>query len=68
MLKLSEEQQRALDSHTEDPFELVDPRTNVVYVLMHRDAYRAAKGFLRSFGRVWNDPEPDVYEEYRKKP
>ena len=69
-IPLTEEQQRALDAPGDELVRLVDPRTNETYVLVKEDVFarlrQVVDGFARSAG--WDDPELDVYEQYRDRP
>lgn len=63
---LTAEQRTELDGN--EPARAIDPTTNVTYVLVRADVYdqmrRVVDGFARRAG--WDDPELDVYEQYRK--
>jgi hypothetical protein len=69
-IPLNEEQQRALDAPGDELVRLVDPRTNQTYVLVKEEVFarmrQVVDGFARSAG--WDDPELDVYEQYRDRP
>jgi hypothetical protein len=58
MIELTEEQARAMEQ-TKAPLELVNPLTQEVFVLIRKDAYESACGFLRPFGRAWDNPADD---------
>jgi hypothetical protein len=45
-LELSAPQQSALDSQTEEPVRVVDPRTQQTYVLLRADLYERVKEIL----------------------
>lgn len=68
MIELTEAQQHAVKT-SQAPLCFRDPKTNETYVLLKQDTYermrRIVDGFARSAG--WDDPELDVYEQYRKK-
>jgi hypothetical protein len=50
------------------PLQVLNPRTREVYVLVRQDVYQQASRILDGPNRRgWDDPELDVYEEYRKK-
>jgi hypothetical protein len=67
MIELTQEQLKALDA-PEQPAVVIDPRTGQEYLLIEREAYNLVRGILRSFNKgVEDDPEMDVYEQYRKK-
>jgi hypothetical protein len=65
MIELTSEQRQAL---RDGPARVRDPETNEKYVILSEEAYerlrKVVDGFTRSAG--WDDPELDVYEEYRK--
>jgi hypothetical protein len=68
MIELTPEQQQALDG-PEQPAVAVDPRTGQEYLLIKREVYELVRGILTPYNRGWeDDPEMDVYEQYRKKP
>lgn len=69
MIELTKEQQQALDTQTEQPPVVIDPRTGQEYLLIRRQVYELVRGTLQPYNRGWeDDPEMDVYEQYRKKP
>jgi hypothetical protein len=67
MIELKEDQLQALDGQEQPPV-AVDPRTGQEYLLIRREIYEQVRGILKPYGRAWDDPEMDVYEQYRKKP
>jgi hypothetical protein len=68
MIELTKDQLQALDAPPQ-PAVAVDPRTGQEYLLIKREVYELVKGILKPFNRdVEDDPEMDVYEQYRKKP
>jgi len=68
MIELKEDQLQALDKAT-SPLAAVDPRTGQEYLLIKREAYELVRGIIAPFNKgVEDDPEMDVYEQYRKKP
>jgi hypothetical protein len=68
MIELTPEQQRALDAPAEQPAVAVDPRTGQKFLLIRRKVYETVRGILKPFNRGWgDDPEMDVYEQYRNK-
>ena len=68
MIELTRDQQQAIDGHEQPPV-AVDPRTGQEYLLIKREVYNLVRGILQPFNRgVEDDPEMDVYEQYRKKP
>ena len=67
MIELKDDQlQNALDKEKQ-PVAVIDPRTGQQYLLIRREMYEKMQGILRPFNRGWDDPELDVYEQYRKK-
>jgi hypothetical protein len=69
MIELTPEQCQALDTHAERPPVVVDPRRGQEYLLVRREIYEQVRGILQPLNRGWeDDPEMDVYEQYRKKP
>jgi hypothetical protein len=68
MIDLTDEQARALDNQAEKPPRFRHPRTQETFVLIRQDVYELIGKVLGPYDRVWNDPELDVYEQYRKKP
>ena len=67
MIELTPEQQRALDAPAEQPAVAVDPRTGQKYRLIRQEIYDLVRSTLAPFGRGWeDDPEMDIYEQYRK--
>jgi hypothetical protein len=67
MIELKDDQLKALDGQEQPPV-AVDPRTGQEYLLIRREVYELVRGLLKPFNRGWDDPEMDVYEQYRKKP
>lgn len=68
MIELRDDQLQALDG-PQQPAIAVDPRTGQEYLLIKREVYDLVRGILQPFNKgVEDDPEMDVYEQYRKKP
>ncbi len=68
MIELRDDQLQALDKETQ-PVSAIDPRTGQVYRLIKQEVYDLVRGIVTPFNRgVEDDPEMDVYEQYRKKP
>ena len=68
MIELNADQLQTLDTETQ-PVAVVDPRTGQVYRLIKQEVYNVVCGILKPFNKgVEDDPEMDVYEQYRKKP
>jgi hypothetical protein len=59
MIELTEEQRKALDTPTEQPPVVVDPRTKQEYLLIRREVYEKVRGILKPYGRGWDNPEDD---------
>ena len=69
MIELTPEQRQALDTRAEQPPVVVDPRTGQEYLLIRREIYELVQATLKPFNRGWDDdPEMDIYEQFRKKP
>jgi hypothetical protein len=68
MIELRDDQLQALDKDTQ-PVSAIDPRTGQVYRLIKQEVYELVRGIVAPFNRgVEDDPDMDVYEQYRKKP
>ncbi len=68
MIELRDDQLQALDRAT-PPASAIDPRTGQEYLLIKREVYELVRATIAPFNRgVEDDPEMDVYEQYRKKP
>ena len=68
MIELTPEQLRELDAPPQ-PVVAVDPRSGQEYLLIKREVYDLVRGILTPFNKgVEDDPDMDVYEQYRKKP
>jgi hypothetical protein len=68
MIELTQEQVRDLDT-PQQPAVAFDPRTGQEYLLIKREVYDLVRGILKPFNMgVEDEPEMDVYEQYRKKP
>jgi hypothetical protein len=68
MIELTEEQVRALEAQTAGPLQLQHPRTQEVFVLIRQDIYELVTKIIDGPNRRgWDDPELDVYEQYREK-
>ena len=67
MIDLTEEQRQEVDKP--EPVRLRDPKTGETYVLVRADVYERMRAFIDGYTRRagWDDPELDVYEQYRKK-
>jgi hypothetical protein len=58
MIELRDDQLQALEA-TQQPPVAVDPRTGQEYLLIRREVYEKVKGFLKPFGRAWDNPADD---------
>ena len=72
MIELNEEQQRALREAEKPegggPLEVVDPATQQAFVLIRKEVYELVRKIIDGPNRRgWDDPELDVYEQFRKK-
>jgi hypothetical protein len=72
MIELSEAQRRALREAMKPggggPLEMVDPATQEVFVLIRKDVYELVRKIIDGPNRRgWDDPELDVYEQYRRR-
>jgi hypothetical protein len=68
MIELTEQQRQALNGGEQPPV-VIDPKTGQEYLLIRREIYAQVQGILKPLNRGWeDDPEMDVYEQYRKKP
>jgi hypothetical protein len=84
MPTLPPELQRSLDESPDIPVRLVDERTNAEYVLLRAEVYQRVRALfeevpvtvseqaalLRAAGTRagWDDPEMDVYDNFRSEP
>jgi len=77
--ELSKEQQRELEQHGGKPIQVVHPDTRKVYVLIDGEIYNRLRPLFddelfdiretyaaqdQALGKVWDDPELDVYNDY----
>jgi hypothetical protein len=68
MIELRDDQLRALDT-AKSPVSAIDPRSGQEYLLIKREIYELVRNIIAPFNKgVEDDPEMDVYEQYRKKP
>lgn len=66
MIELTAEQTQAVEAG-ESPV-LLNPKTKEEFVLIRKETFEAMRRFLAPLHKGWDDPEMDVYEQYRKKP
>lgn len=68
MIELTEEQLKALETEPA-PLRVLNPRTQETYFLIRKEVYELVRGVVAPANRNgWDDPEMDVYEQFRKKP
>ena len=67
MIELKDDQSQPVLDKEKQPVAVIDPRSGVFLSLIRRGDVREDAGILRPFNRGWDDPELDVYEQYRKK-
>jgi hypothetical protein len=58
MIELTPDQLKVLDA-AKPPAIAVDPRTGQEYRLIRQEVYQGVCGFLKPFGRGWDDPADD---------
>jgi len=58
MIELREDQLQSLDAPQQPPV-AVDPRTGQEYLLIRREIYEKVRGFLKPYGRAWDNPADD---------
>jgi hypothetical protein len=66
MIELTEEQTHAVEEGA-NPV-LLNPKTQEEFVLVHKEVFENMRKVLAPMNRGWDDPETDVYEQYRKQP
>ncbi len=67
MIELTQDQIKLLAAQPQGP--VLNPETQEVYFLVRKDVYeRMCRIVDAASRRGWDDPELDVYEQYRKKP
>jgi hypothetical protein len=62
MIELSEQQMQAVAAGGEDPLTVVDPRTQIPYVLVRKDVYEQLKE-PEYDDSPWTDEEMDLLHE-----
>jgi hypothetical protein len=68
MIELTDDQLQVLDQEAQ-PVAVIDHRTGQVYRLIKQEVYDLVGGIVAPFNKgVEDDPDMDVYEQYRKKP
>lgn len=78
-IQLNEEQGKALDSETEVPARVIDPRTNRIYFLVSVEEYERMRALLEDQLDIraayplmdavaakegWDDPSMDIYNDW----
>ena len=67
MIELTPEQAQAL-AEQKAPLKVVNPLTQEVFVLIRQHVYELTCGIVKSFNRgVEDDPDMDIYEQFRKQ-
>jgi hypothetical protein len=67
MIAMTEEQMQAMET-VKGPLRLVNTQTKQSFVLIPQDVYEKLCKIVEGPNRNgWDDPELDVYEQYRKK-
>jgi hypothetical protein len=67
MIELTDEQARAVEGQKQGPLQVVNPRTQETFVLIRKDVYELVRSVIDTPNKNgWDDPEMDVYEQYRK--
>jgi hypothetical protein len=60
MIELTEEQMQALEAQTQGPLQILNPRTQEIYVLVRQEVYQLASRILSGPNRRgWEDPADD---------
>jgi len=68
MIELTEDQLRAIEAEGKSPLRVKDPQTQETFLLIPQDLYELVRRIIDGPNRRgWDDPELDVYEQYRKK-
>jgi len=68
MIELTEDQVRAIEAECESPPRVKNPKTQETFLLIRQDVYELVRRIIEGPNRHgWDDPELDVYEQYRKK-
>jgi hypothetical protein len=68
MIELRDDQLQALDAGEQPPV-VVDPRSGQEYRLIRQEVYELVRRIIDTSNKNgWDDPELDVYEQFRKKP
>jgi hypothetical protein len=58
MIELRDDQLPPLYAPEQPPI-VVDPRTGQEYLLIRREIYEKVRGFLKPYGRAWDDSADD---------
>jgi hypothetical protein len=67
MIELTDAQATALET-TKGPIQLLNPHSGEVFVLVRKDVYDITSSIIDGPNRKgWDDPELDVYKQFRKK-
>ncbi len=69
MIELTRDQLQAMEREADKPTIVVDPQTGQQYRLIKEEIFQLLQGIVKPFNKgVEDDPEMDIYEQYRKKP
>jgi len=69
MIELTNEQLQKIKDQLEGPVQAINPHTNEIFILIPQNVYKVVQRVIDGPNRRgWDDPELDVYEQYRKKP
>jgi hypothetical protein len=67
MIELTEDQLNALETQPA-PVQVLNPRTQETFFLIRKDVFDLVRNIIATPNKNgWDDPELDVYEQYRKK-
>lgn len=68
LIELTNEQAQALEA-TKGPVQVLNPHTQQKFFLISQEVYDLVRKVVEGPNRRgWDDPELDVYEQFRKKP
>jgi hypothetical protein len=68
MIDMTEEQMQAMKA-AKGPLRVLNTHTQETFVLIRQDVYEKLCKLVEGPNRNgWDDPELDVYEQFRKKP
>jgi hypothetical protein len=64
MIELTEQQVLAMEQEEQPPV-AINPKTQETFVLVRKDVFDRMRMWMKPLRRGWDDPAPDVYEEFR---